>query len=217
MNSDRYYPIKVEILHQISSVSFDEKKNIIKAALQSLEVKVRQAVAETVENIPIDYKNEYETLLNDDSYNTKEIAFVNLWNNFPDEQSKYLEIAKDWKGNNDKSLRILYLSYVQQSNSLSDKVKNDLYTELINYTYPTYESSIRQNAIEASLSINPKDEIALKNLIRGTTHFRWQFSKYSKDKIRELVKNTQYKLLFKSISLVLPENEQFQLQRIIGD
>lgn len=217
MKSDVYYPIKIEILYQLSSVTFDEKKSIIKSAMQSKEVRVRQLVAETVDSIPIDFKEEYETLLKDTSYNTREIAFVNLWNNFPDEQSKYLDLAKDWVGNNDKSLRIMYLMFAQRSNSLSEETKNKLYNELVDYTSSKFESSIRQNAFEAALTVNPFDETALKNLINGTTHFRWQFSKYSKDKIRELAKNTQYKLLFKSISTKLIENERLQLQRIIGD
>ena len=217
MNSDVYYPIKTEILYQMSSVSFEDKKILIEIAIQSKSIEVRQAVAETVDSIPIDFKNEYETLLSDKSYNTKEIAFVNLWNNFPNEQLKYLDIAKDWVGNNDKSLRIMYLTFAQRSNSLSEEIKNNLYNELLDYTSSKYESSIRQNAFEAALTVNPFEEIVLKNLINGIVHFKWQFSKYSKDKIRELVKNTQYKLLFKSISINLPKNELFQLQRIIGD
>ena len=217
INSNVYYPIKVEILYQMSSVSFEDKKILIEIAMQSKSIEVRQAVAETVDSIPIDFKNEYETLLSDKSYNTKEIAFVNLWNNFPDEQLKYLDIAKEWVGNNDKSLRIMYLTFAQRSNSLSEETKNNLYNELVDYTSSKYESSIRQNAFEAALSVNPFEEIVLKNLINGIVHFKWQFSKYSKDKIRELLKKDQYKKLFESISLKLPENELLQLRKFIGN
>lgn len=215
MNSDVYYPIKVEILHQISSVSFEDKKRLIEIAMQSKSIEVRQAVAETVDSIPIDFKNEYETLLNDESYNTKEIAFVNLWNNFPNEQLKYLDIAKDWVGNNDKSLRIMYLTFAQRSNSLSEETKNNLYNELVDYTSSKYESSIRQNAIEAALIVNPFEEIVLKNLINGIVHFRWQFSKYSKDKIREFIKEEKYKKLFASLLTNLDEKEQTALKKIL--
>ena len=111
----------------------------------------------------------------------------------------------------------MYLTFAQHSNSLSEEIKNNLHNELVDYTSPKHESSIRQNALEAALNVNPFDEEVLKNLINGTTHFKWQFSKYSKDRIRELIKNTQYQLLFKSISLNIPVNEQLQLKKIIGD
>ncbi|MCZ8197655.1 MAG: M1 family metallopeptidase [Flavobacterium sp.] len=215
MNSNVYYPIKVEILYQISSVSFEYKKRLIEIAMQCKSIEVRQAVAETLNNIPIDFKKEYETLLNDESYNTKEIAYVNLWNNFPNEQSKYLKIAKDWKGNNDRSLRILYLMYAQLSKEIYSETKFSLYNELINYTSSKFESSIRQNAFEAALIVNPHDEIVLKNLINGTIHFRWQFSKYSKDKIRELIKDEKNKKLFVSFLTNLDEKEQTVLKKIL--
>lgn len=217
MKSDVYYPVKVEILTQIDSLSFQEKASILSAAMNSRSYKVRQAVAQTLNIIPIEFKNQYESLLNDESYDTKELAFVNLWQNFPQEQSRYLELAQRWNGNNDKSLRILYLTYVQLSNSVSEQIKNNLYNELVAYTSSNYESSIRQNAFEACLALNPIDEVVLYNLINGATHFRWQFSKFSKDKIRDLLKQEQYKLMFQKIESKLSENELLQLKRIRGN
>ena len=187
LNSNAYFPIKCEILHQLSSVSFNEKEAIVKLAMQSKSLPIRQVVAETIINIPIEFKNEYETLLNDNSYNTREIAFANLWKNFPEDHSKYLEIAKNWIGNNDLSLRILYLTYAQFSEDIPDSLKAILYQELVDYTSSKYESSIRQNAFESAFLISPNDEIVNQNLVNATTHFRWQFSKYARDKIKELL------------------------------
>lgn len=217
MNSDVYYPVKVEIIIQINSVPFQEKASILNAAMSSKSYKVRQAVAETLDVIPIEFKNQYESLLKDESYNTKEIAFGNLWQNFPQEQSKYLELAQYWKGNSDKSLRILYLTYAQLSNTNSNQTKDSLYNELVAYTSSNYESSIRQNALEACLTINPTDEVVLQNLINGTTHFRWQFSKFSKDKVRDLLKQEEYKLIFQKIESKLSESELSQLKKIRGN
>ena len=62
---------------------------------------VRRAVAESTPVVPEAFKSQYETLLKDNSYQTKEIALTNLWKNFPDERLRYLEQTKEIVGNND--------------------------------------------------------------------------------------------------------------------
>jgi aminopeptidase N len=39
---------------------------------------------------------QYESLLDDKSYQTQEIALFYLWNNFPEQRLVYLEKSKDW-------------------------------------------------------------------------------------------------------------------------
>jgi aminopeptidase N len=221
MKSNGFYALKKEILYQITNVPFEEKAALIRLAMQTNAIEVRQSVAETIATIPVEFKTEYETLLNDKSYDTKQIVFVNLWKNFPNEQLNYLEIAKDWIGKNDKELRILYISaylnYANQHQENQNITINSLkyLRELIDYTSPKYESSIRQNALENFLAIYPKNVEVLKNLINGTTHHKWQFVKYCRDKIRGLLKKDGFNELFNSIMLGLSESEQIQLKHLL--
>ncbi|MEC4005801.1 M1 family metallopeptidase [Flavobacterium sp. SUN052] len=215
MKSDGFYALKTEIIYQIINVPFVEKEKLIQFAMTNNEINVRQAVAETINTIPISFKTDYETLLNDASYETKETAFTTLWKNFPEEQSNYLELAKNWEGKNDKGLRILFLTYYQLNTNADANLKNSYYDELVNYTSPKYESSIRQNAIENVLEINPKDETVLKNLVNATTHHKWQFVKFARDKIRDLVKQDFYFDYFQHILPNLDNDEQFQLKRLL--
>jgi aminopeptidase N len=53
-------------------------------ALETNGITSRQGVAGTLPSIPEEFREEYETLLNDKSYQTQEIALYNLWNNFPE-------------------------------------------------------------------------------------------------------------------------------------
>lgn len=221
MKSNSFYALKKEIINQIVNVPFEQKEALIRLAMQTNDIEVRQSVAETITKIPFQFKSEYESLLNDKSYDTKQIAFLTLWKNFPEEQLKYMNIAIDWVGKNDKELRILYISaYLnyadlhQENLNLSQQGLNYL-RELIAYTSPKYESSIRQNALENFLSMYPKNTEVLKNLVNGTTHHKWQFVKYCRDEIRSLVKNDQIKEIFKKILPELSENEQIQLKRIL--
>jgi len=215
IKSAAYFPVKTEIIYQIASVPFEEKQKLLDLAMQTNSLEVRRAIANTFVKVPPEFKSQYESLLNDDSYYTKEVALSNLWESFPAEREKYLETAKNWEGNNDKSLRIQYLALSQTSKIVTAEDKANGYKELQNYTAENFESSIRQNAIEAILSINPKDELMLKNLIAATSHFKWQFSKYAKDQIRMLLKQSEMRLLFDKILPELNPTDQNQLKKLL--
>lgn len=209
-----YYPVKTEILYQIKDVPFQYKKELLLLALQTNDIKVRQAVGEFTEDIPLEFKAPYETLLDDASYDTKEIAFMNLWKNFPDDRNRYLEKAKNWIGSNDKSLRILFLTFSIGNESPESA---NYYKELVDYTSPKFETTVRQNAIVNVLAINPKDETVLKNIVNATTHYKWQFTKFGRDKIRELLLKDGYRALFESFLPELKENEKVQLQKLLDE
>lgn len=215
LSSDAYAPIKQEIVFKISKLNYKSNKDLIDMALNSNDFKVRQAVADYLPKVPLYLKTKYETLLDDPSYVTREVAFANLWSSFPEEHETYLNKTKDWIGNNDKALRIQYLTLAQTSAKMDDISKLNLYAELQSYTSPNYETSIRQNAMEAILSINKKDPILLKNLVNATTNFRWQFSKFGRDKIRDLVKSSEMRLLFEKIMPELILADQEQLKRLL--
>lgn len=215
LQSDVFYPIKTEILYQLKDVTFAEKAELLTLALQTNDVKVRQAVAEFAGEIPVSFQSSYETLLDDASYDTREIAFMTLWKAFPENRAKYLEKAKNWIGGNDKSLRILYLTFALLSDE--SQTQASLFTELVGYTAPTFESSVRQNAITNALSINPKDSAVLRNLVNATVHHKWQFSKFGRDKIRQLLKKEGYADLFQSLLPSLSESEAIQLQKLLNE
>jgi len=219
MMSNGFYTLKKEIIYQITNVPFEEKSALIRLAMQTNEVEVRQSVAETIESIPASFQTEYESLLNDQSYDTEQIAFSNLYKSFPDKRENYLNIAQNWVGKNDKELRILYLtSYIDfHANDENNSTITNYLNELLDYTSPKYESSIRQNALEYVLLIAPNNLKALKNLVNGTTHHKWQFVKYSRDAIRALLKKEGFKELFTTLLPDLSETEKFQLQRLLDE
>lgn len=223
MKSDGFYTLKKEIINQIVNVPFEQKEALIRLAMQTNDIEVRQSVSETITKIPFQFKSDYESLLHDKSYDTKQIAFMRLWKNFPDEQLKYLDIAMDWVGKNDKELRILYitayLNYADQHQENQDISQNGLkyLRELIEYTSPKYDSSIRQNALENFLLMYPKNVEVLKNLVNGTTHHKWQFVKYCRDEIRSLLKKENVKEIFQNILPELSDLEKIQLKRILEE
>ena len=215
LKSDAYFALKNEVIYQIRNEPFDKVLELYQIALNSNEVAIRKSVAETINTIPISFKAKFELLLNDKSYDTKQTVFLKLWRSFPEEHAKYLEIAKDWQGKNDKELRITFLTLYQLYEN-ADKVKKaEYFNELLNYSSPKFESSIRQNAIESVLQIDSNNIMILKNLVNATTHHKWQFSKFARDKIRELIKDEKNKILFETILPELSNEEQYQLKRLL--
>ena len=214
LQANVFYPVKTEILYQIKDVPFADKKELLLLALQTNDIEVRQAVGEFTTDIPLEFKANYESLLDDKSYDTKEIVFMNLWKNFPDDRNKYLAKAKNWMGSNDKSLRILFLTFSIENESSQSA---DYYKELVGYTSAKYETSVRQNAIISALTINPVDKTVLRNVVNATTHYKWQFSKFGRDKIRGLLPQDGYRILFETLLYDLNENEKVQLQRLLDE
>ena len=206
MKSDAYYPIKQYVVFQTQSLPYEERKILLDAALATNSIPVRQAVAETMQVIPLDFKAAYETLLLDDSYITKEIALNHLCQNFPDDCLRYLEQTKDIIGTNDMSFRLNWLALAINSENVSEQVKMSSYNQLVDFASKNYESSIRQNALELLLQLNPNDEQVIELLFSATNHHKWQFTKFCRDTIRENLKNTAFRSRVEELSKTADEN-----------
>lgn len=193
MQSDAYYPIKQYVVFQTQSLPYEERKILLGAALATNSISVRQAVAETMQVIPLDLKAAYETLLLDDSYTTKEIALNHLCDNFPEERLLYLDQTKGIVGNNDMSFRLNWLALAINSENVSEQVKNSSYNQLVAFASDKYESSVRQNALELLLQLNPNDEKVIELLFKATVHHKWQFTKFAREKIRTLLKQPDFR------------------------
>lgn len=200
MQSDAYYPIKQYIIYKIQQLPFDERKVLLEAALATQNIQVRQAVAETLKVIPLDFKNSFEGLLLDNSYVTKEIALTNLCANFPEERLRYLEQTKTIIGNNDKSFRMTWLALAYNTTGFSEMERQGFVTELQYYATEAFESSIRQNALELLLQLQPNDDQVIALLFKATTHHKWQFTLFARNKVRELLKDSAYRKKVEELS-----------------
>ncbi|MGE6352899.1 M1 family metallopeptidase [Flavobacterium sp. NPDC079362] len=216
LESDGYESVKESIVSQIESEKYEDKKELLQVALQTNNIQVRQAVAASLNKIPEDFRIEYETLLNDKSYQTQEVALYYLWKNFPDHRTEYLNKSKNWIGFNDYNLRTLWLSLALSTPNYSDNPE-DLVSELIAFSSTKYEATTRQNALEKLLSFKIINDQVLSNLVNATTHHMWQFSKFGRDSIRFLLKNSEMRASFERILPNLNPDEQFQLNRLLKE
>lgn len=214
LQSDGYYTVKVAIVDQLKKEAFIDKRTLLQLALATNNVQVRQTVATSLLKIPEEFREEYETLLNDKSYQTQEIALYYLWNSFPENRIIYLDQSKDWIGFNDYNLRTLWLSLALSTPEYSVD-KKALIEELINYSSINYEAITRQNALEKLIAFQLINEDVLKNLVNATTHHMWQFSKFGRDNIRVMIKDPEMRSSFEKVLPSLNETEFNQLNRIL--
>jgi aminopeptidase N len=214
LNSDAYYTVKEAVVNQLGNDDFRAEKHLLQLALNTNNVQVRQAVASILTKIPDDFREQYETLLEDKSYQTQEIALFQLWNNFPEFRTSYLDKTKNWIGFNDFNLRILWLSLAISTPDYSAN-REVLINELVSYSSIKYEATTRQKALEKLIAFQLINDSVLKNLVNATTHHMWQFSKFGRDAIRTILKIPAMRASFERILPELNEKEQFQLNRLL--
>ncbi|MCF8274711.1 MAG: M1 family metallopeptidase [Flavobacteriaceae bacterium] len=160
--------------------------NISKSTFITNDIKVRQAIAQNLNKIPLELKEDYESLLNDASYLTKEIALYNLWKNFPEDRALYLDKTKDIVGFNDKNVRVLWLALALNTPGFESGKNQTYFNELIDYTGPKYDFNIRINAFQYLNMMKACDSKCIENLNQATNHHNWRFSKFSKDMLNNL-------------------------------
>ncbi|MGX7666776.1 M1 family metallopeptidase [Flavobacterium pedocola] len=215
LKSDAFEPLKEEVVLQLQEVPFEEKKDLLRLAMQTGNLKVRQALAATLKQIPVDFKEEFKSMLSDNSYVTKEIVLKSLWVQFPDERIDLLNKTNSWIGLNDRNLRITWLTLALATKDYEKDKKVNFYDELLGYSTSRYEAGTRQYAIVNLLFLNKMDQNVLPNLVNALVHHKWQFTKFARDKIRELAKQEVFKKYFQELLPKLPDNEKLQLQGLL--
>lgn len=216
LDSDVHFSVKQAVISQLQTEKYENKKELLLKALQQNNIQLRQTLAGTLPAIPEDFRKEYETLLDDKSYETQEIALFYLWKNFPIHRKEYLDKSKEWIGFNDYNLRTLWLSLALSTPEYSEEPEK-LINELVSFSTPEYEATTRQNALEKLIAFKFINDDVLTNLVNATTHHMWQFSKFGRETIRVLLKNSEMRTSFNRILPNLNPDEQFQLDRLLKE
>ena len=206
-----------EAIYQLSGEPISESLEIYLKGFESNNLFVRQAIALTLEQIPYQLQEEFERLLNDESYITKEAALYRLWANFPENRSIYLDRLQGVDGFQDKNIRQLWLTLAYVTPSFNDTDKPKFLNELKNYTSSEYSFEIRQKAIEYLNELQLIDEEVLKNMLNASTHHTWRFRKYVREVLIRLLSDDYYRQMAHGMKDALSIDEQRYLDSIIGN
>ncbi len=214
-NKDIYYPIKDAWINKLKIYSKNISEKHYKDAFKSNNVKVRQALALSIDTISELFKKDFESLLKDKSYITIENALLKLWLQFPKDRKNFLDKTARIQGFNDKNVRLLWLTLALATPEYDSKNTPVYYRELSSYTSRKNHFEIRQNAFQYLYQLQALTNNNLKDLIIACQHPVWQFSKFSKQLLNRLLKESVYMERYKAIFSELSEKNQTFLKKQI--
>ncbi|WP_289644585.1 M1 family metallopeptidase [Maribacter aestuarii] len=180
---------------------------LLDKAFQSDTVPVRQALLNQKGVNNLMTTGQLLSLLSDRSYITKEMALFNLWQYYPVDRDKYLEITKDVIGLPNKNVRLLWLTLAILTANYNQSNTQDYFRELNSYTGPEYSFEIRQNAffyLKEAFKLNYQ---SLVNLICATNHHAWQFKKFARNLVDDLLKDPDYFLRMQQLAEELKDDD----------
>ncbi|MGX1023116.1 M1 family metallopeptidase [Psychroflexus sp. MBR-150] len=186
--------IAQEAVYQLANAPANDKViQLYKKAFNTSDLWVRQAISESLTQVPLALKTEYESLLEDQSYQTRENAFLNLWMNFPEDRKRYLTQMQNQEGFRDKNLKQLWLTLNLATPEFQADKTSQTYQDLEQYTSPKYRFQIREHAFGYLYQIDTFSDQAIINLLDGCFHHTWRFRDFCRKLFKTLLKNPTYK------------------------
>ena len=174
---------------------------------ESSSIKIRQAMALAYDRVPPTLQAQYENLLNDASYLTKENALYRLWISFPQDRAHYLDRTKDIIGLPNKNVRMLWLLLAVLTKDYDMESKEAYLTELFAYTAPKYDMETRQTAFGIISDVFKFQDQNLLDLINASVHHSWQFRKYARNLLDVLLKDDEQRKRIIALSKGLNEED----------
>ncbi len=206
-----------EAVYQLAEEPISETLPLYRKALESNNLYVRQAVALSLQIIPIELQEEYESLLNDDSYVTMEAALYQTWAHFPENRAKYLDQTEGVEGFQNKNIRQLWLALALITDNYHNSTKENYLKELKHYTSLEYSFEIREKAFEYVNQLELWDSETLKNLLEACIHPTWRFAKSSKEIMKEVIQKKEFYDQVKALKNQVSERAASYLTSIIKE
>tara|TARA_R110002051_G_scaffold74908_2_gene136508 strand:- start:8508 stop:10616 length:2109 start_codon:yes stop_codon:yes gene_type:complete len=206
--------LKKNILLSISQDLFSNR--IYEEVFASKDIKLRQALTLVTTKISLEHKENYEAFLDDESYNTIENVLYMLFLNFPADRKIYLDKTKDIIGLPDKNVRLLWLTLALVTEDYNSLKTKEYFDELGSYTSPKYSIETRQTAFQYLYQTFGLTDENLKNLANAAVHHSWQFKKFARTLLDELLKDDDYKNRLTSLTPMLNEEEKRYINSKLG-
>ena len=209
-----------EAVYQLTGEPIVSVLSAYKKALATNNVFVRQAIATSIERLPKQLVLDFYTLLEDESYVTREQALIKLWvyyqqQNDTKTQQELLDKMDKQQGFADGNIRMLWLTLSLATPDYKSGESYDRYQELIGYTDPKQPFKLRQNAFQYLQQLNSFENRSMRNLIEACVHHAWRFRKSARRIFKELIKDPMAKDKINFWRSELPEKQQIYLHKAL--
>ncbi|MFT7073553.1 M1 family metallopeptidase [Patiriisocius sp. Uisw_017] len=204
-----------EAVYQLALEPIETTIPLYKKAFESNNILVRQAIAVSFEGaVPQSLQANFESLLKDESYVTREAALLLLRNAFPQKINAYLEITRGEIGFQDKNLRQIWLVLALLKEGYETTNKEKFKKELNEYTSQAFGFQVREKAFEYVAYLDIWNENSIKSLVNACTHHFWRFRDSSRAILEAVIKNGNYSKIIKKGYLQFSASEKEYLTRI---
>lgn len=204
-----------EVVYQIAGETSEPALKLYNKAFDSGNLYVRQAIALSMENIPPSLKTRFISLLQDDSYLTKENALLKLWMQYPAESQKWLDATKGIEGFSNKNVRMLWLVINLVNPQIDSDKTQEYFRELSGYTASHYPFEVRENAFGYLYQLNSFTDENLVDLLEAAQHHTYRFRDYSRKLLAKLLETPEYKQQYKDLEKSLTDrNRNFLSSRL---
>ena len=204
-----------EVVYQLQNEMISQTLPFYKKAFQTNNIQIRQAIAITMTKIPTELKTDYESLLNDKSYLTQEIALGNLCANFYEDRLSYLNKIDNVIGFRDKNIRQTWLFMALITKDYKQEKKELYSNELKQYSSSNYGYAVREKAFEFIGYLSLWDLETIKNLVNASQHHYWRFRASSREILNKLLKIDTYKKQIILLSNTMDDKSQFFLSKLM--
>ena len=185
--------IGMEAVYQLAGEQDAEVVELYRKAFGSGNLYVRQAIALSLQPIPVELKSDFSSLLDDNSYLTIENALLKLWMQFPEQAGGFLEKTKDMEGFSNKNIRMLWLVLNLVSPEVNPDQTGEYYKELSGYTREYFPFEVRENAFGYLYQLNAFSDQNLLDLLKATQHHAYKFRDFSRKLLDTLLKDEEYR------------------------
>jgi aminopeptidase N len=155
---EKFHALRGEAMRQLVGDDNPRGRSVLRRALRSDDVDVQKAAASALKPIPKDLRDDYENLLNAQSWNLITEALDQLATDFPHLREQYLNRTKDLVGDSYK----VRCKWLEISHQLGDASAAPLLADLAGNSY---EFITRQNAMRSLVKINYLDDAAVAGLV----------------------------------------------------
>ncbi|MGB3776190.1 MAG: M1 family aminopeptidase [Leeuwenhoekiella sp.] len=203
-----------EAVYQIADAPVNEALQLYKKAIASGNRWVRQAVAISLPEIPVELKPDYEILLDDESYVTREAVLLSLWVSFPQDRGRYLKKMEGIIGFSDRNIETLWLALSIATPSFEPATKENRYKKLLSYTDDSHPFQVRENAFKYLYQLQLYENQSLKNLVLGCVHFNWRFAQSCRSILDLLLKETMWSNALRDLNVGDKRANDFLIKKL---
>ncbi|MBF4983372.1 hypothetical protein FNJ87_03165 [Nonlabens mediterrranea] len=206
-------PINELLVEEMISQLILHKKNdriieLYKEAAATGNVKVRQAIALSLQEYDPALDKLLRTMLNDQSYLTRESALFLLWQGNPMERPNILKNARESWNSMSPSLEMAWNALALNSSDFKNNEKYDFLQGISKYTSPEYSPKTRTAAFDYLINLDAMGTQNFRDLMNACFHHNWRFYKNSRDIFEALYKKDESRVLIDRILSTMTDEKQ---------